>query len=501
VDRVVHAHDQTDLPPVAPVVTQFNVPGGTCPRCRRYHQGRHPEMASDATGACANQVGPVALTRAAATRCAGARHRLGVPYRKSTDFFATYFGLAVSPGTLVRAEQRLARKARPTFDLLVDALRRCGIVQADETGWRIGRVNAWLWVFSSQTVTVYAIRTSRGHEVPEEVLGPDFDGVLVVDGWGAYDALGCKKGRCLGHIARRCRAGIERQPNGAEAAELERLLGILRRGLDLADRHGQLAEDDYWAQMRQWETDFDNGVLSDAEPAGEEVRRLRKHLLGHHDEFLRFLLEPGVPGTNNHAERMIRPAVPVRQTGGCNKALLGACVPGILASRMVSLHQKANASWTWPCGCGGNRKWGRSTWERCRQPPSGRGRVPPAPRRAGCQRWHSHPAGSRPTTAAPPALTTQGLPGASRAWREIPVAPRLRRFTFSLYRHNGKHVPSQIPGKARRAHSRVDAHPPQPRSPEVARCSPARSHKWAALAAVSAAASRRNRPRASAAGA
>jgi transposase len=340
VDPVVPAHYQTDLPPVVPVVTHFNIHGGTCPRCRRYPQGRHPERLSDATGACANPIGPVALTRAAATRCAGARHRLGVPYRKSTDFFGTYFGLAVSPGTLVRAEQRLAQKARPTFELLVEALRRCGIVHGDETGWRLGRVNAWLWVFSSQTVTVYAIRTSRGHEVPEEVLGPDFEGVLVVDGWSAYDVLGCKKGRCLGHIARRCRAGMERQPNGAEAAELEGLLGILARGLDLADRHGQLAQEYYWAEMRQWETDFDNWVLRDAEPAGEEVRRLRKHLLGHHDEFLRFLLEPGVPATNNHAERRIRPAVPVLEPGGCNKALLGACVPGILASLMVSLQQQ-----------------------------------------------------------------------------------------------------------------------------------------------------------------
>jgi hypothetical protein len=86
--------------------------------------------------------------------------------------------------------------------------------------------------------------------------------------------------------------------------------------------------------------DFANWLLREAEPAGEEVRRLRKHLGGHPDEFLRFLLEPGVPATNNHAERLIRPAVPVRTTGGCNKTLMGACGPGILASLMVSLQQQ-----------------------------------------------------------------------------------------------------------------------------------------------------------------
>jgi hypothetical protein len=46
-----------------------------------------------------------------------------------------------------------------------------------------------LWVFSNQQVTVYAIRTgsgARGHGVPEEILGPDFDGYLIVDGLASY---------------------------------------------------------------------------------------------------------------------------------------------------------------------------------------------------------------------------------------------------------------------------------------------------------------------------
>src|SRR5262249_10873985 len=98
-DHVVHPPYQTDRPPVVPVVPRFDVHGGTCPRCKRSHQGRHPEMTSDATGAWANQVGPVALSMAAELK-----HRLGVPYRKVQDFFGAYFELYVSPGTLARPE-------------------------------------------------------------------------------------------------------------------------------------------------------------------------------------------------------------------------------------------------------------------------------------------------------------------------------------------------------------------------------------------------------------
>jgi transposase len=51
------------------------------------------------------------------------KHRLGVSYRKICDFLATYGGLHAAPATFVRAEQRLADLARPTYGLLLEALR------------------------------------------------------------------------------------------------------------------------------------------------------------------------------------------------------------------------------------------------------------------------------------------------------------------------------------------------------------------------------------------
>ena len=49
-----------------------------------------------------------------------------------------------------------------------------------------------------------------------------------------------------------------------------------------------------------------------------------------------FLHDAEVPPTNNHAERMLRPAVITRKVGGCNKTLWGALVHSILASIMVT---------------------------------------------------------------------------------------------------------------------------------------------------------------------
>jgi transposase len=194
---------QTDLPPIVPIVTQFNIETGYCPCCRQRRQGRHPEQTSNATGAAGNTLGPVVLTMAAELK-----HRLGVPYRKICDFLKTYCDLKVCPAAFVRAEQRLAKLAGPTYDLLIDALRRSGVVHADETGWRVSAVNGWLWVFSNKDVTIYTIRIgdgARGAKVPKEILGPDFDGYLIVDGGKAYECLHYTKGQCNAHLLRRAK--------------------------------------------------------------------------------------------------------------------------------------------------------------------------------------------------------------------------------------------------------------------------------------------------------
>jgi transposase len=330
---------QTDLPPILPIVTKFTIETGYCPCCRRRVQGRHPEQISNATGAAGNTIGPVALTMAAELK-----HRLGVSYRKICDFFATYCNLEICPATLVRAEQRLAQLARPTYDLLIDALRRCDIVHADETGWRVSTLNAWLWVFSNKDITIYTIRTgtgARGHEVPEDILGPDFDGYLIVDGFKAYDVLGYAKGQCNAHLLRRAKE-LNDTVAKREQPLVRTLITLLQEAMSLAERRQELTQAGYARRVRDIEQRFEAWQLQLIRRHGlsPDMDRLLKHIMNHFDEWLLFLRDPQVPPTNNHAERMLRPAVITRKVGGCNKTLLGALVHSILASLMVTCHQQ-----------------------------------------------------------------------------------------------------------------------------------------------------------------
>ncbi|MGC2766053.1 MAG: transposase, partial [Candidatus Acidiferrum sp.] len=116
------------------------------------------------------------------------------------------FGLRVSRGGLAQAFERVAKKAEPTYEKLVERIRGSPSVTPDETGWKVGGQLWWMWAFSSAAVTVYSIQPGRGFEQAAVVLGTEYDGFLVRDGWIVYRGFSqAIHQTCLAHLLRRCR--------------------------------------------------------------------------------------------------------------------------------------------------------------------------------------------------------------------------------------------------------------------------------------------------------
>jgi transposase len=246
IDHTIQVQYQVEIPPVQPIVTQFNIESARCEQCGERVQARHPEQTSDAVGAAAVQIGPRALGLAAEFK-----HGLGVPYRKVEHVLEEALGLRVAPGTLERAGQRLAAKAEPTYQLLLSTLRQEPLVNGDETGWKVAGRNAWLWVFTSAGLTVYTIDRRRSHEVAERILGKDFAGILSCDCFLAYDALPYRQHKCTGHLLRRC-AEVQAAKAGA-AAELRQRVARLRRGaITLRERRMNLGANCFGGPVRSW---------------------------------------------------------------------------------------------------------------------------------------------------------------------------------------------------------------------------------------------------------
>ena len=106
-DKTVHVQYQTDIPPVQPIVTAFQVEVGHCPCCGKRVQGQHPEQTSQALGAANHTLGPRTVALAA-----DFKYRLGIPFRKIADLFGGAFGLSCCAGGLTRTTSRLATASR-----------------------------------------------------------------------------------------------------------------------------------------------------------------------------------------------------------------------------------------------------------------------------------------------------------------------------------------------------------------------------------------------------
>ena len=206
--------------PVRSHVRRFDVAKGRCRCCGRRVAGRHPLQTSDAVGAAAAQVGPNALALAAELN-----KELGVPAGKVARILAQMCGIQITAGGVHQALARVARRAAPSYEALVLAVRSSAVVAPDETGWRIAGRKSWLWAFVGENVTVYLIAQGRGYEHAAAILGEGFSGVLERDGWAPYRRFqDARHQTCLAHLLRRCnemigdsRAGQARVPHQVKA--------------------------------------------------------------------------------------------------------------------------------------------------------------------------------------------------------------------------------------------------------------------------------------------
>jgi transposase len=336
-DCATHEQVQIDLPPVEPIAIRFRTESGYCPRCGKRVRSRHPDQVSEATGAAGVSVGPRAKALAA-----DLKHRLGIPYRKIADLFETGFGLEVTGGGLCQADVRLAAKAAPVYEELVEMIRRCACVHADETGWRIGVLSAWLWVFTSRTITVYTIAESRSHEVVVEILGEEFSGVLTSDCFTAYDHRALAKWlkqKCFAHFLHELSKLSQEKKRGAVRFPRE-LLAILREALELKEKKPRLSEAEFQGCFQGLEERLDALIAERRQFSDPDNGRLAKRLRKQRQHLFTFLEVEVVEATNNRAERALRPAVIVRKTGGCNRTPAGAQTHSILASLLVTVKQQ-----------------------------------------------------------------------------------------------------------------------------------------------------------------
>ena len=230
-----------------------------------------PLQTSDALGAAGAQLGPNVAALVAELHTG-----MGVPLAKVSEHLKTKFGLQVTPGGLVHLLHRTAAAAAPAYAALCEQVRHSPVVTPDETGWRVNALRHWLWAYATPETTVYAICDGRGFADAAAVLGPDFAGVLVRDGWAAYRGFKhAPHQTCLAHLLRRCKQLQEDHPDSPWGGDVQ---AVLQDGLALRDRcnAGDISEHGLASARGRLAARL--GRLIDSPPPLDDAERFAKHL-------------------------------------------------------------------------------------------------------------------------------------------------------------------------------------------------------------------------------
>jgi transposase len=325
--------------PRKPIHRQFNVHIGCCLDCQRRVQGRHPLQTSDALGAAASQLGPDAQAAVV-----DLNKNAGMSHGKVRTTFHNLFGISLTPGGSAHVVLRAGRRCLPVYEAICRSVRHSAWDVPDETGWRIGGLPAWLHGFVGPFATAYMIADNRSGESAERILGPDYDGVLIHDGWSPYDNfVNAQHQQCLRHLLHRCDELLENATRGAVRFP-RRVAELLRTALELRDRHAAEEVSRHGVAVARGRLLNQLRDLVIPTKSNDANETFAWHLYKHLDQLFTFLRYPGLDATNWRAEQAMRFGVILRKVWGGNRTPAGARAQEVLMSYWRTCWQRGQSA-------------------------------------------------------------------------------------------------------------------------------------------------------------
>ena len=244
-------------------------------------------------------------------------------------------GLHVSVGELRNLLDTVAAHGQAPYDALKAELRQSPVVQADETSWREDGQHGYVWAFLTPTLRYFERHGTRSGQVPRDVLGDDFTGVVVSDGYKGYDPLPCEKQRCWVHLLRHGHRVRTKYPEETDAHTwVDALKQLYQDALTLVATPGYATQAESARQAHRLA--YQARVLALATPHRlaviKEWANLATYLTDYVNELFVFLQYPAVPSHNNAAEQAVRGPVTARKICGGTRSAQGSTTKMVLFS-------------------------------------------------------------------------------------------------------------------------------------------------------------------------
>ncbi len=189
-DEQPQRHQVAEIPPVKPVITEYQLHKLTCRRCGKDTRARLPRKVSW------SHFGPTASALVTTLR---AEARLSL--ERTQKMLGSVFGLKMSLGAISAVDERTSNLLVDDHKALHQAIKSAPVAHLDETTWYLAGARRVLWAALTSRAAFFALQTNRGQEQAKELVGEDFGGVAVTDRYWAYHWIDAKRRQmCWAHL-------------------------------------------------------------------------------------------------------------------------------------------------------------------------------------------------------------------------------------------------------------------------------------------------------------
>ena len=267
---------------------------------------------------------------------------LGISIDKACALLSFFQQLKLRKSQADALLNQLARTWENEFESLCTLLANSAVVHTDETSWSINSV----WAFLSDKLTVLFYGVHKDGDTLAQILDKDtFAGVIVSDDAAVYQGF-TKSQKCWAHLIRKAiKLTLQDPENEVYRQFADRLLEIYNRAKRVAvdGRLGDAGRASRVAELNDEILALCSARWMDEDTSGSEIendyRRLCNEIM--HlmlaEELLVFVVEAGVVGNNNAAERQLRGDALARKTDRTSKTTRGAKRRSVISSVLQSI--------------------------------------------------------------------------------------------------------------------------------------------------------------------
>ena len=294
----IERHQVFEIPKVRYEVIEYQLQKGCCGNCHRPYQANLPK------GVSKKGFGPQVQSMVSLIT---SKYRLSK--RLARDLFKDVYGLPICLGSISNSEQIVSEALAPIHQALATKIKKEKVVNVDETGHKECYKNGWAWLLSTEKYTLFELRLSRGKKIAKELIGNFQDRIFVTDRYGAYNYLPDKNHQlCWAHLKRDFQKIAERPGYPGEIGRAllkcyKKIFSFWKQG------YHQLEYEKKQRRLIRLKNHLLRWLNNGKDCQHSKTAKTCENLIALFPSLWLFFEKEGVPPTNNHAERQLRPLV------------------------------------------------------------------------------------------------------------------------------------------------------------------------------------------------